>query len=282
MKNAMQFKAQIKKLAQEKNISAQLVLQNYMLERLLERIAYSDYCQHWILKGGLLIASMLGLDTRTTMDLDATIKGLAMTAENLENIITKILAQEVDDSVNFELLHLEDIREKDEYGGYRASLVARYLSLRVLLKIDITVGDAITPRAITHRFKLLFEDRYIPIPAYNIETLLAEKLETIFSRSTLNTRPRDFYDVYILSRLRGDEINKNHFQQALKATATKRHSMDALKHYLAIIKNIEQSPTMQQHWANYQKDFSYATGISFIDTCESIRKLMAQFDEALL
>lgn len=274
--------AQIKKLAKEKNISAQLVLQNYMLERLLERIALSEYRSHWILKGGLLIASMLGLDTRTTMDLDATIKGLAMTESNLENIITKILTQELDDGVRFKLIHLEDIREKDEYGGYRASLLAHYFSLQVPIKIDITVGDAITPRAITHQFKLLLEDRFIPIPAYNIETLLAEKLETIFSRSTLNTRPRDFYDVYILSRLRWHEINKNHFQQALKATASKRHTLDALTHYLAIIENIKQSQTMQQHWANYQKDFNYASTISFIDTCESICKLMEEFNESSL
>ncbi|MFI3243052.1 MAG: nucleotidyl transferase AbiEii/AbiGii toxin family protein [Akkermansia sp.] len=132
-------------------------------------------------------------------------------------------------------------------------------SSQVPLKIDITVGDAITPREITHRFKLLLEDRYIPIPAYNIETILAEKLETIFSRSTLNTRPRDFYDVYILSRLRGEEINKKHLQQALQSTASKRHSLDALNHYLVIIESIEQSQTMQHHWANYQKDFSYAS-----------------------
>ncbi len=137
------------------------------------------------------------------------------------------------------------------------------------------MGDAITPREITHRFKLLLEDRCILIPSYNIETLLAEKLETIFSRSTLNTCLRDFYDVYILSRLRGDEINKEHLQQALQATANKRYSLDALSQYLVIIESIEQSQTMQEHWANYQKDFSYASGISFTDTCESIRKLMA-------
>ncbi len=217
---------------------------------------------------------MLGLDTRATMDLDATIKGLRVTAERLEAMIKDILTLELDDGINFQYQGIEDIREKDEYGGYRVSLSALYFSLKVPLKIDITLGDSITPQEITHSFKLMLEERSIPIQAYNIETLLAEKLETILSRSIFNTRPRDFYDVYILSKLRKAEINMQHLSQALIATSTKRHTVNTLLDHQNIISSIESSETMQRHWANYQKDFSYATEIEFAATCSSIRVLM--------
>lgn len=193
MKNAMQLKAYVKNLAKEKNISAQIVLQNYMLERLLERISISEYHDNFILKGGFLLAAMVGLDTRATMDMDATIKGLPVTKETISEMFGEICKIHIDDDINFEFSDIADIREDDEYGGYRVSLSGNYPPMAVPLKIDITTGDKVTPREMVYSFNLMFEERSINVLAYTVETILAEKLETIISRGDQNTRPRDFY-----------------------------------------------------------------------------------------
>ena len=201
MKNAMQLKALIKNLAKEKCISAQLVLQNYMLERFLERISLSSYRDNFIIKGGFLIASMVGLDTRATMDMDATIKGYPVKEDSIRKMIEEILGIPIEDGITFRLQSIHEIREDDEYSGYRASLIAEYGRMAVPLKLDITSGDKITPREIEYSYKLMWENRSISILAYNLSTILAEKLETILSRADQNTRPRDYYDVYILTKL---------------------------------------------------------------------------------
>ena len=198
MKNAMQLKAYVKNLAKEKKISAQIVLQNYMLERLLERISVSEYRDNFILKGGFLLAAMVGLDTRATMDMDATIKGLSVTKEKISQMFIDICKIHIDDDISFEFSGIDDIREVDEYSGFRVSLSGNYTPMAVPLKIDITTGDKITPREMVYTFNLMFEERSINVLAYTLETILAEKLETIISRGDQNTRPRDFYDVYIL------------------------------------------------------------------------------------
>lgn len=203
MKNAMQLKAVIKNLAKEKHISAQLVMQNFMLERLLERISVSKYQQNFILKGGFLIAAMVGLDTRATMDMDATIKGLPVNEDAICHMFDEICKIELDDNVTFTFRSIGEIREGDEYSGYRISLSANYPPMAVPLKLDITTGDKITPREIEYQFKLLLEERSISVLAYNLETILAEKLETVISRSDQNTRPRDYWiaDMHIRSAL---------------------------------------------------------------------------------
>lgn len=207
MKNAMQLKAKIKNIAKEKNISAQLVMQNFMMERLLERISLSSYQNHFILKGGFLIASMVGLDTRATRDMDATIKGLPVSEQTVKNMFLEICKIELQDDVTFNFLSIGEIREGDEYGGFRVALSANFSPMAVPLKLDITTGDKITPSEITYDYKLLIDDRSIKILAYNLETVLAEKLETIISRSDQNTRPRDFYDVYVLKNLQNHNLD---------------------------------------------------------------------------
>ena len=223
-KNPMQLKAFIKKKAAEKNISAQLVMQNYMLERLLERISLSKYKHNFILKGGFLISAIVGLDTRATMDLDTTIKGFTLTHESIREIFGEICAVEIADDVKFELVDISDIREGDDYPGIRVALKANYPPISVPLTVDVTTGDVITPREIEYTFSLLFDDRTISILAYNLETVLAEKIETVLSRSIANTRPRDFYDIHILYALRGTECNAKTLLQALERTADKRGS----------------------------------------------------------
>lgn len=275
MKNAMQLKAYVKNLAKEKNISAQIVLQNYMLERLLERISISEYHDNFILKGGFLLAAMVGLDTRATMDMDATIKGLPVTKETISEMFGEICKTHIDDDINFEFSGIADIREDDEYGGYRVSLSGNYPPMAVPLKIDITTGDKITPREMVYSFNLMFEERSINILAYTVETILAEKLETIISRGDQNTRPRDFYDVYILNTLQKQNIDNKILKDAFAATVKKRGAEHIVSNYKEIIETVASSTVMNNQWTRYQKEFDYAKDINFKDICFMIKELLS-------
>lgn len=274
MKNAMQLKAYVKNLAKEKKISAQIVLQNYMLERLLERISVSEYRDNFILKGGLLLAAMVGLDTRATMDMDATIKGLPVTKEAISQMFIDICQIHIEDDIRFEFSGIEDIREDDEYSGFRVSLSGNYPPMAVPLKIDITTGDKITPREMIYTFNLMFEERSINVLAYTLETILAEKLETIISRGDQNTRPRDFYDVYILNTLQKKNIDNQILKEAFAATVKKRGTEHIVTNYKEIIETVLKSSVMKDQWARYQKEFDYAKDIRFEDTCKVANELM--------
>lgn len=272
--NPMQLKALIKKKAAEKNISAQLVMQNYMTERLLERISLSKYKHNFIIKGGFLIATIVGLETRATMDLDATIKGFTLTHESIRNVFKEICTVKVLDDVRFELVDVSDIREGDDYPGIRVSLKAHYAPISVPLTVDVTTGDAITPAEIDYTFSLLFDDRSINLLAYNLETVLAEKLETVLSRTIANTRPRDFYDIHILYTLRGEECDKTMLRKALERTASKRGSRMVLENYPDILEEVRASQQLRKFWERYQHNFAYAKGISFDDTCNTIQGIL--------
>lgn len=270
MKNAMQLKAILKNMAKQKNISAPLVLQNYMLERLLERVSVSKYRDNFILKGGFLIAAMVGLDTRATMDMDATIKGYPVNEETVQKMFEEICAIELNDDVTFTFRQIGEIREGDEYTGYRVTLTADYPPMAVPLKLDITTGDKITPKEIEYSFKLLLEDRSISILAYNLETILAEKLETVISRSDQNTRPRDYYDIFMLMKLQFHNVNLSSLKDALAATCKRRGSAEVIKGYIQIMERVKNSTIMQEQWKKYQKEFDYASDITFEDTCDTV------------
>jgi predicted nucleotidyltransferase component of viral defense system len=274
MRNAMQLKAVIKNISKDKHISAQLVMQNFMLERLLERISVSKYRQNFILKGGFLIAAMVGLDTRATMDMDATIKGWPVNEESIKNMFLDICKIDLQDDVTFEFKKIGEIREGDDYTGYRVSLSANYPPMAVPLKLDITTGDKITPREIEYRFKLLLEDREIPVLAYNLETVMAEKLETVVSRGDQNTRPRDYYDIYIIAKMQYKNIETEYLRAALDATSKKRGSSEILKEYKNIIDIVRNSDVMIKQWRTYQRDFEYATDISFDEVCDAVVRMM--------
>ena len=274
MSNAMQFKAKIKNLALKNHIPAQAVLQNFMLERLLERISLSRYKDMVILKGGMLIASLVGISSRTTMDMDATLRGYPLSEETIREALSEICAMQLNDRVTLVFDHVVPIREDDEYGGYRVALIAKFESINTPLKIDITTGDIITPDAIRYAFQSNFEDKKIEVWAYNIETILAEKVETILRRSVLNTRPRDFYDVYIIMKTQRRAINKNIFSTALNATAQKRMSLEALKDQDKILQSIQADTTMRQRWERYCKENYYANGIEFDDVIGIIKELV--------
>lgn len=274
MKNAMQLKAIIKNIAKNKNISAALVLQNYMLERFLERVSLSRYHDNYIIKGGFLIASMVGLDSRATMDMDATIKGYPVNEEAIRKMVEDIIAVHVEDAIHFCLKSVREIREGDEYTGYRVALTADYEKMAVPLKLDITTGDKITPREIEYSYKLMMEDRSIRVLAYNLSTILAEKLETVVSRGDQNTRPRDYYDIYILSKLQAENIDIDSLKAALSATTAKRGSSELMMQYAEIMRTVKSSDVMKRQWDNYRKDFDYAAGIEFEETCDAVVAMM--------
>jgi predicted nucleotidyltransferase component of viral defense system len=274
MTNVMQLKAKIKNVALKNHISAQSVLQNFMLERLLERISISKYNEVVILKGGMLIASLVGINNRTTMDMDATLKGYPLSEETIRSSLSEICAIPLGDNVTLELDHIIPIRGDDEYGGYRAAIVAKYESMNSPLKVDITTGDIITPNAIRYDFHSNFENKIIQVWAYNIETILAEKIETILRRSVLNTRPRDFYDVYIIMKTQRQFINRRTLITAISNTSEKRMSLVVLQDKEKILQTIRSDVIMKQRWDRYCKENYYANGIGFDEVIEVITEIV--------
>jgi predicted nucleotidyltransferase component of viral defense system len=274
MKNAMQLKAIMKNIGKEKNVPSQVVLQNFMMERVLERISISSYQTKFILKGGMLIASLVGLDSRATMDIDATMKNYALNEKNIRIAFADILSQDVGDEITFRLNKIENIRKDEQYDGFRISVEAIFDTLIVPLKIDLTTGDKITPDAMNYNYKLLLEPRFIEILSYNIETILAEKMETIISRGVLNTRMRDYYDIYILNKLEATKIDYSIYADAIAATSEERESTEEILKRKSVIETIKSSSVMKKRWEDYQREYGYAKELSFGDVLLEVDKLI--------
>lgn len=268
-----QLKDLVRNLARSSGIEAHVLIRRYMMERLLERISLSPYKDSFILKGGMLVSALVGVDTRATMDIDATVKGLPVTASGMERILTEIIAIPIDDGVQFRIKDSSDIMEEMEYSGVRLSMEALLDNSVTPLKLDISTGDVITPREIRYPYKLMFEDRSIPLMIYPQETVLAEKLETILSRSTLNSRMRDYYDIQILQEAFSQEIDTSILAKALIATAEKRGSIGQLHDALAILSAVEDSPELRKLWKMYQKKNTYATSYTWEYIMRSVRQL---------
>lgn len=279
IKTARQLKDLIRNLSKTKSADAQILMRNYMMERFLERISLSDYRDKFILKGGMLVAAMVGLDARSTMDLDATIKGATVGIEEVENMMTSIVSVPVDDGIIFRIKRISEIMDEAEYPGIRISMETEFDHVRTPLKIDISTGDAITPREVRYSFKLMLEDRSIEIWAYNLETVLAEKLETVVSRSTANTRMRDFYDLHILNQLHGSSIIAADLHSALAATAKKRGTEKYLSDAMAVCDEVENSAVMAELWSGYQKKFAYAADLPWHTVMNSVRSLYEMCQE---
>ena len=276
IKSSMSLKAYIKNKANEKHIPSQLVMQNYMLERLLERISLSKYKNNFILKGGFLISAIVGIDSRTTMDLDTTIKGIKLDKEVLKTVLDKICSIDLNDNIKFEILGLEDIREKDDYPGIRVKINGLYPPLKVPLSVDMTTGDKITPREINYSFTSLFGDKEIKVLAYNLESILAEKIETILSRSVANTRARDFYDIYILHKLYSDKINYYNLKNAIHETLKKRHTLYLLSDYKTILDKISKDSGIADLWSRYKRTFSYTDQASLHESLNIVQELISK------
>ena len=275
MSKAMSLKAKIRNIAKQKNIPAQVILQNYMFERLLVRLSASQYKEKFVLKGGMLVAAIVGLDNRATMDLDTTLKNLPLTPEAILHALEYICSIVLDDDVVFEIGTINPIREDDIYGGYRVMLNARFDTLLTPLSIDVSTGDAITPHAVQYNFSEIFDDeKSYELWAYNIETVMAEKVETILRRGVFNTRPRDFYDAYILTTTQ--KFDKTVFIEALRATATHRGTTQQITDVPSILQNIEGSPELRTMWDKYRKQFAYAANIEYSQIMSVLKALTAQ------
>ena len=272
---ARQLKDLIRNLSKKKSADAQILMRNYMMERFLERISLSEYKNQFILKGGMLVAAMVGLDARATMDLDATIKGTNVSVEDVEMIISKIISIPLNDGVLFRIKRISEIMEEADYPGVRVSMETKFDGVITPLKIDISTGDVITPREIKYKFNLMLEDRTIEIWAYNLETVLAEKLETVVSRNVTNTRMRDFYDIYILQKLYGEQLSKDVLRDALVATAKKRETLEQIEteDIDEVFDEIQSSSVMENLWKAYQRNYSYSADIPWHTIMKSIRTL---------
>lgn len=272
MSKAMSLKARIRNMAKQKNIAAQVILQNYMFERFLERLSLSAYKDRFILKGGMLIAAIVGLDTRSTMDLDATLRLFSCDEASILAAMDDICGISIDDNVRFTVKGLVPIRHDDVYGGFRVSLEAVYDTIVTPLSIDISVGDVITPHAIRFSFTGIFDEtKKIELWAYNIETVIAEKVETILRRGVFNTRSRDYYDVYIL--LKTQNVDRALFAQALQASASHRGTLEQIADTDGIIDVLSRNAVLKQMWDKYRREFIYAEDIQYEDVISALKDI---------
>lgn len=269
--SSKQLKDLIRNLSKEVGIEAHVLIRKYMMEMFLERVSSSKYNGSFILKGGMLVAAFVGVEARATMDIDTTIKGIPVTIVDMERTITEISNIDLDDNVKFRIKKVSEIMDEAEYSGIRFSMDAVLDGAVIPLKIDISTGDVITPREIAYSYKLMFEDRTIPIMTYPIETVLAEKLETVISRSITNTRMRDFYDIHIL--LKSQNINADILALALERTAKKRGNFNLLENAESVLKIVKSDEDMKRLWNIYQKKFKYAGKYTWDEVIHSVREL---------
>lgn len=255
------FLIKVKELEQKYNLGHYEALQRFMFERILERISISKYQDNFILKGGLLLAAMFGVENRTTKDMDTTIKGIDISKSKMLEILNEILSINLNDGAKFDIINITDIRQEDEYGGNKYHITGRVNNTKVNLEVDISTGDKITPKELKFKYPLLFEDRSILINSYNIETILAEKIETILRRGKYNSRMKDYYDIYLFLTKLKDDIKVNILKEAINNTFTKRGSFEYLNDYKDIIKSIIDSEKIKKLWNLYSKKNIYANNI---------------------
>lgn len=274
MVSSADIKKRAKIIEKNNNLNHYEVLQRYMFERIIERISVSQYRNNFILKGGLLLSAMFGVDNRTTRDMDATIVGIDVSKEKMIKTLNKILSIDLNDGVKFDVIDITDIREEDEYGGNKYYIVGRKDNLKVNLEIDISTGDKVTPKELKYKFPLLFEDRTILINSYNIPTILSEKIETILRRGIFNSRMKDFYDVYYFLNNLKNEIDMNILKEAIEITFTKRDSFKYLNDYEKIIISIKNSEKIKKIWKTYSDKYKYANNISIETILDMLLELM--------
>lgn len=272
--SSAQLKGKIKNLAKDKNADARVLLRLFAMERFLERLSDSKYRNNFVIKGGVLVTAMVGVSNRSTMDIDASIKNLNISVQDARRFLSEIAQIDLQDGVSFELIKVERIMDEMEYPGLRAHMNAALDGIKVSLKIDISTGDVITPRAIEFHYPLMLEDREISLYSYNLETILGEKIQTILARGILNTRMRDFYDVHLLLLKYSDRLDFDLFSEAFAATCKKRNTVGIIRQAGKIIERIKSDEHMQGLWKAYQAKYTYAASISFDDTIDSVEELI--------
>lgn len=273
IKNKDSLKAKASNLASVTNIPSKYLIQNFMFEALLKRISVSNYKDKFIIKGGLLLSSIFGVNLRSTMDLDTTIKGLPLDKNTIYKVIDEIINIDINDNVKLKIENIKDIREENVYSGFNVNLKAVFDGLKTNLMIDITTGDIITYKEVELRYKTLFDNEVINIMSYNFETIIAEKFESIISRNIDNTRMKDYYDMYMFVNLKWNEIDKNVLRKAIINTAKNRGTLDYIDNASVYIKLINDDARMRLLWDSYQKNYEYAKNISFEDTVNAIKTI---------
>ena len=285
IKTSRQLKDKISNLSGNDSTKAQMLIRKYMMERFLARIAQSEYKNNFILKGGMLVSALVGVEARATMDIDTTVRSLPLTKEVASSIIKEIAETDLDDGLTFSITKVEDIMEEHDYAGIRFTLEVTLEKLRDTIKIDVSTGDEITPAAIEFSYKMMFDDEKLDIWSYNLETVLAEKLETIVARSTLNTRMRDFYDIHILWTEMQSDINLKILEQAIINVARKRGTLHLFDNLDDILKDIKQSNHLESNWQNYKAYNYYVGNLDWQDvlqtSCNILEKEIALFESAV-
>lgn len=269
--NSMQVKYKLKNIAEKKGISINLVMKSYIFERFITRLSVSKYRDNFILKGGCLLSSLFGIESRSTMDIDSVITKTKFTKDNILRMVNSIISIKLDDNVEFSIKNIRTIRDEDEYGGYRINLVFKFENIRDGLQIDIATGDPITPKAITYKYKNLLDDTFVNIWAYNLETIIAEKIETILSKIDASSRMKDYYDVYLIYKFKWEYINQNSFIKAMENTFNKRKFNGNILELFEIVKNSE---ILKERWKNYSKKYNYANNISYEEIIECLEKII--------
>lgn len=269
-----QLKALVRNISKGDSAKAQIIIRNYVMERFLERLSLSQYRNNMILKGGTLVAAMVGLDNRSTMDVDATLKNLPLNEDSARKIVKEIVAIHIEDGMFFEIKSVTPIMDEADYPGIRIMLDTAIETMHTPLKIDFSTGDVITPREVSYTFQLQFEKRTISILAYNLETMLAEKLETLLARGTANTRMRDFYDIYVLTNTQSHNIDNATLKEAFVNTSEKRGSIGLVQDVDLILKEVAESTMLIDRWKNYQRKFDYAADVLWANVMESVSCLV--------
>lgn len=278
MINIESIKGKIRNFSENNNLSSQEILQMYFFERFLDRLSKSKYKQNFVIKGGFLVSSIIGIENRTTMDMDTTLKGIPLKEEIIKDIVEEILNINVNDGIEFEMNSIEYIREDDDYENFRISLIAKIGRTKNPMKLDITTGDVITPKEIEYSYSCIFSDKNIKVLAYPIETILAEKYESIIKRNIATTRMRDFYDVYTLYELKKEEIDYKILSQAIGKTARKRSSIEIFSDYEEIIEDIRSDSHLINLWNIYVNENKYIGDLAFEDVVNVIDEISEKLD----
>ena len=275
IKNRDSLKAKASNLSKKTNIPNKYLIQNFMFEALLKRISKSKYKDKFIIKGGFLLSSIFGVNLRSTMDLDTTIKGLPLDRETITNVINEIIRIDVEDNVRLDIENIKDIREEELYSGFEVNLKAEFDGLKTNLMIDITTGDVITYEEIEFKYSTLFDNEIINIMTYNYETIIAEKFESIISRNIDNTRMKDYYDLYMFVHLKWDDINKDTLRKAIFNTSKARETLDYINNANKYIELISDDSRLKALWNSYQNNYEYVKDIKFVDVINAIKIINA-------
>ena len=268
-----QLKGRLRNVANKNNADARVLLRQFMMERFLERLSKSKYRDNFIIKGGTLVTAMMGVSLRSTMDVDTTIRGFDLNSEEAQRIVNEIMSIDLDDNASIKIKSVEDIMDEMDYSGIRLHIDSYYDRIYAPIKIDISTGDVITPGAVEYEYKQILDDETIKLWSYNLETVLAEKIQTILNRGVLNTRMRDFYDIHMLLGIYEDDIDVDVLKDAYRATAEKRQTNTILNSSQRILQDVGDSPEVLTHWERYRKKYKYAENISFEEVVESSKKL---------